>query len=142
MAEQADAITAVDDLRVRGSQQGLEAFGEPGPGKTQAGDDRLKGRVGHPAGGGKFIGGRCIGGSKGKGRFSHESIRIVDEPGSVLTKSAPIRELGVGKPGLQARFSTSLRIPSADCTVNEYPLAVRSLAVFTSPAAFRASPHT
>ncbi len=104
MAEQAHAVTAIDDLSIRNRQHRPGATRDQRPAQAQAGHDGLEVGVGEPAGGREF-GGQRVGGSQGGG--VHGSMRIVDEPGRLLTKSAPTRKLGVVKPGLQARPNTS-----------------------------------
>jgi hypothetical protein len=42
-----------------------------------------------------------------------------EEPGSVVTKSAPTSSLGVAKPDIRGCASKVLRIPSEEATVSE-----------------------
>ena len=109
VTEQPHAVAALDDLRLRARDQLARAAHEQRTAQPQARHDRLQMGV-HEPGGRRERGERCDG---------HESMRIGEDPGSVVTKSGPTSSLGVANPDIRGCASNVVRIPSDDATVSE-----------------------
>ena len=130
VAEQAHAVAAIDDLCL-GARRASGARGaSQRPAQPQARHDRLQVRVGEPAAGAKSIALSVSDELRAAADSVMDRCVSADEPGRVRDEVGAHQQRWGGEAGFARRLSTVPRIPSEDCTVNEYPLAVRRRAVF------------